>query len=224
MSAFRNIGLHPPEIAANLLPITAESVTEAQLAANRSRLEGVPGLPIVLSVGSIEPRKNQLMTLRAAEMLWREGLQFQLLFIGWGSWQADGIVAEVQRVSESGRPVRIIRRADEELLWSAYAAARFSVYISIAEGYGLPIGESLAAGTPVITSNYGSMAEVAEHGGAVTVNPRSLTEVSDAMRNLLCDDAELARLTDELGQAEPANWDDYADQTWEWLVNGGSPI
>ncbi|MFT6564211.1 MAG: glycosyltransferase involved in cell wall biosynthesis [Actinomycetes bacterium] len=218
--ALRSLGLSQPKLAANLLPVTAEIRTANEIEMNRSRVEGVPGLPIVLSVGSLEPRKNQLMTLRAAEMLWNEGLQFQLLFIGWASWRADDVIAEIESARASGRPVRIIRQAEEELLWSAYAMARFSMYISISEGYGLPIGESLAAGTPVITSNYGSMAEVAEYGGATTVDPRGLTDVSDAMRTLLCDDAELARLTSQIGQRDARDWDGYAEQTWSWLVDG----
>jgi glycosyltransferase involved in cell wall biosynthesis len=222
LSAVENLGLAMPRIESNLLPIEAPTPTRAQLEADRNRLEGVPGLPIVLSVGSIEPRKNQLMTLRAAQKLWREGLQFQLLFIGWGSWQSDGIVAEVDRAREEGRPVRIIRRADEPLLWSAYSIARISVYISVAEGYGLPIAESLATGTPVITSNYGSMAEVAQHGGALTVDPRSLNEVSDAMRRLLTDDAAVEKLIGDIGRDDVRTWDDYATETWEWLVNAQS--
>ncbi len=220
MMALNNLGLQRPQIMANLLPVVAGSPTADRIEANRSRVEGVPGLPVVLSVGSLEPRKNQLMTLRAAEVLWTEGVQFQLVFIGWQSWQADGTIAEIERVQATGRPVRIIRRADEELLWSAYSLARLTTYISLAEGYGLPIGESLAAGTPVITSNYGSMAEVAEYGGAVAVDPRSLTDVADAMRTLLCEDGELARLTAQIGQREALDWDGYAAQTWNWLVSG----
>lgn len=218
--AFSNLGLDRPQIVANLLPVAAELPSADQIEANRSRVEGVPGLPVVLSVGSLEPRKNQLMTLRAAEVLWNEGMQFQLVFIGWQSWQAAGIIAEIERVQATGRPVRIIRRADETLLWSAYSLARFTTYISLAEGYGLPIGESLAAGTPVITSKYGSMAEVAEYGGAVAVDPRNLTDVTDAMRTLLSEDDELAHLTAKIGQRGALDWNSYAEQTWNWLVDG----
>lgn len=220
VEGFRGVGLPVPAVAAQPLPMVAEELSDAAFEANEPRLTGVPGVPLVLSVGSLEPRKNQIMTLRAAERLWQEGHQFQLLYIGWGSWRADDIIAEIERSQDRGRPVRIVRRADEDLLWAAYRAAHFSIYISVAEGYGLPIGESIAAGTPAITSNYGSMAEVAAAGGVVTVNPRDLDEVADAMRTLLTNPDELAALAEQARSHSQSTWDDYADQTWKWLVDG----
>ena len=223
VGSFGNIGLPVPDVAAHPLPMVAEQLSDADYTANLPRLQGVPGLPVVLSVGSLEPRKNQIMTLRAAERLWQEGHQFQLVFIGWGSWRADDIIAEIERAQSRGRPVRIVRRADEELLWTAYRSAKFSIYISIAEGYGLPIAESIAAGTPAITSDYGSMSEVAANGGVVTVNPRSIDSVSDAMRSLLSDADLLAKLNAQAADLPETSWEDYANQTWSWLVEGNRP-
>ena len=150
-------------------------------------------------------------------------MQFQLAFIGWDSWNAEITSREIERARSNGRPVRIIRKADEGLLWTAYRAARFSMYISLVEGFGLPIAESLAVGTPVITSNYGAMAEVAAAGGAITVDPRNLTQVADAMRTLLTDDDAYAALRDAALARPQSNWDIYAAATWDWLVGGNEP-
>ncbi|HAM21505.1 MAG TPA: hypothetical protein DCQ04_04380 [Actinobacteria bacterium] len=223
LTAFSNAGFGGQRIHAHPLPVSADEVQPEDAEQNLQRLDSVPGFPLVLSVGSFEPRKNQLMTIRAAELLWREGMQFQLAFIGWDSWNAEITSREIERARSNGRPVRIIRKADEGLLWTAYRAARFSMYISLVEGFGLPIAESLAVGTPVITSNYGAMAEVAAAGGAITVDPRNLTQVADAMRTLLTDDDAYAALRDAALARPQSNWDIYAAATWDWLVGGNEP-
>lgn len=213
-------GFGGPQVTAHLLPVQATHLSDADIEQNRARVQGVPGLPIVLTVSSIEPRKNQIMIMRAAERLWQEGQHFQLVIIGWGSWNADGVIAEFERLQNKGRPIRLIRRADEALLWTAFHIADFSVYVSVVEGYGLPAAESIAAGTPVVLSNLGSMAEIGAGGGALMVNPRDLNEVTDGMRTLLTDKAALDDLRRQARDREQTTWDDYADATWRWLVEG----
>lgn len=215
-----NAGMPEPQVGAQVLPVEALAMSEPEYLANIPRVVGVPGLPVVLAVGSIEPRKNHVMTMRAAEKLWREGIAFQLVIIGWGQWGADGVLEEYERLQQKGRPIRLIRRADEALLWTAYRQARFSVYISLVEGYGLPAAESIAAGTPVVLSKVGSMAEIGADGGAAMVDPRDLDDVADAMRTLLTDDAALAELEEQARNRPQSTWDDYADATWKWLVDG----
>lgn len=216
----RNAGLRPPDVAGQVLPVEAVNISDSDYAANLHRVVGVPGLPVVLSVSSIEPRKNHIMTMRAAERLWQEGIQFQLVIIGWGAWRAEGALEEYERLQQKGRPIRVIRRAEEVLLWTAFRVAAFTVYISLVEGYGLPAAESIAAGTPVVLSNVGSMAEIGAAGGARMVDPRDLDQVADTMRELLTDESALAALTDEARQRPQSTWDDYADKTWNWLVDG----
>lgn len=219
-ATFANNELGTPSVGAQVLPVTAVELSEHEYLANIPRAIGLPGIPLVLSVASIEPRKNHIMTMRAAEKLWREGLQFQLAIIGWGAWRAEDVLAEFERLQQKGRPIRLIRRADEALLWTAYRQARFSVYISLVEGYGLPAAESIAAGTPVVLSKVGSMAEIGADGGAAMVDPRDLDDVADAMRTLLTDDAALAELEEQARNRPQSTWDDYADATWKWLVDG----
>lgn len=218
--SFRNSGFPAPEVACHVLPIEALDLPADEYLANIPRVVGVPGLPVVLSVASIEPRKNHIMTMRAAERLWREGVSFQLVIIGWGAWRAEGAMAEFERLQQKGRPIRMIRRADEALLWTAYRKAAFSVYISLVEGYGLPAAESIAAGTPVVLSDVGSMAEIGEGGGALMVDPRDLDSVADAMRTLLTDEAALNELRESARNRPQSTWDDYATATWQWLVHG----
>ena len=68
-------------------------------------------------------------------------------------------------------------------LWNAYERAAFMIFPSLHEGYGLPIAEALAHGTPVITSDFGSTAEIARDGGCLLVDPRDDEQIVDAMRD-----------------------------------------
>ncbi|MGB3676850.1 MAG: hypothetical protein WA988_20665, partial [Candidatus Nanopelagicales bacterium] len=105
-----NAGMPEPQVGAQVLPVEALQMSESEYTANIPRVVGVPGLPVVLAVASIEPRKNHIMTMRAAEKLWREGIAFQLVIIGWGQWGADGVLEEYERLQQKGRPIRLIRR------------------------------------------------------------------------------------------------------------------
>ena len=174
--------------------------------------------PEILAVGSHEPRKNHLAVLHAAEVLWREGLRFRLRFIGGSGWTTMAFDRWLQVLLDAGRPVLVERALDDEHLWPAYRRARFTVFPSLHEGYGLPVVESLTLGTPVIATGYGSVAELAEDGGLLLVDPRSDDDLVAAMRLLLTDDDELARLRKEALARPVRTWDDYAAELWQLLV------
>ena len=169
--------------------------------------------PIVLCVGRFEARKNQEAVLFAAERLWREGLEFRLEFIAGGS-QANDLVRVARRTAKRRRAISVVSGISEVELDAAYRRARFTMFVSIHEGYGLPVAESLGRGTPVITGDYGSTAEIARGGGAITVDPRDDDAICDAMRLLLLDDVELARLVAETYERPSRSWEDYAADLW----------
>jgi glycosyltransferase involved in cell wall biosynthesis len=173
--------------------------------------------PVVLCVGSIEPRKNQLAVLHAAEVLWREGLRFQLRFIGGGGW-GHAFGRRLRQLRSAGRSVRSETAISEARLADAYRQARFTVFASVHEGYGLPVAESLAFGVPAITTSYGSTREIGAGGGVDLVDPRSDEDLIRAMRRLLVDDAHLARLHAEIGRRPRRTWEDYAAELWTALV------
>lgn len=214
--ALDSIGRAGPELTTVLLPVAiarASATTRAEVAAVLGTR-----LPVILVVGSHEPRKNHLAVLHAAELLWREGLAFRLCFVGGRAWGSDDFGRRVAELSGMGRPIDVFSGVDDEFLASAYELSRFSVFPSFNEGFGLPVGESLALGTPVITADYGSMAEIAAGGGALTVDPRDDHEIADAMRRLVTDDGLLEQLEKEARQRPSRTWDDYAREAWSVLV------
>ena len=209
-----------PEVRAISLTVEAHVPSDASMSAARDTMT-IGTLPMILAVGSHEPRKNHLAVLHAAELLWREGLEFSLTFVGGHSWKGAAFTAQVQALQAAYRPVQTIRALSDDLLWAAYRVAYFTVFVSTHEGFGLPIAESLASGTPVVTSNFGSMAEIADRGGSMTVNPADDAAIADAFRQLLQDRALRHRLADEAVGLHWRNWDDYAAEVWDFLVNQG---
>jgi glycosyltransferase involved in cell wall biosynthesis len=218
------IGVEGPRIVPVLLPVEIpdadpESAVEAGIRFRVGRL------PIVLVVGSHEPRKNHLAVLHAAELLWREGVQFSLSFVGGGAWGGDAFSRRILDLQRIGRPVDTESKLSDRLLWEAYRLAHITVFPSFNEGFGLPLAESLAAGVPAVTSNFGSMREIAEDGGALMVDPHDDRALTDAIRTLLTDRDEHARLAAQArARAQhPRTWDDYAAEVWTALVGDPAP-
>jgi glycosyltransferase involved in cell wall biosynthesis len=201
------------------LPAEAPAADPDAVAAGNRRLQ-VGRLPLILVVGSHEPRKNHMAVLHAAELLWREGQQFSLTFIGGNAWHSEPFVHRFGQLVGTGRALESFTAATDELLWQAYRAARFTVFPSFNEGFGLPVAESLACGTPVVTSNFGSMKEIADAGGgALLIDPRDDHDLLDAMRTLLTDDHLHAELAGQARSRPPRTWDDYADEVWAALAS-----
>ena len=177
-----------------------------------------PGVPEVLVVGSHEPRKNHLAVLYAAEVLWREGVQFRLRFVGSSGWSTTRFDQRLASLRKAGRPVVAERGLDDDALWAAFRQATFSMFPSLHEGYGLPVVESLAVGTPVIGTSYGSIAEVGAEGGVLLVDPRDEDALAAAMRLLLTDPHELEQLRRSALDRPHRSWDDHARELWETAV------
>jgi len=178
---------------------------------------GHRGVAMVVMVGSMEPRKNHLAVLHAAERLWRRGVKFELTFICGSEWGTE-IPERIDDLTRAGRPITVHHKADDALVEESYRRARFSIFVSKHEGYGLPIVESLAAGTPVITSDFGCMLELSKAGGTLVVDPHDDAAIEDAMFTLLSDDQRLEELRAQIALRPWRSWDDYAEDLWATLV------
>lgn len=211
------VGLPGPQIRAITLPEEAPEPTTDDLERARKRFL-LGDLPFVLVVGSHEPRKNHLAVLHAAELRWRRGDRFSLTFVGGNSWASEDFHRGLAELQRAGRPIDSASRLPDGMLWAAYRLARFTVFPSLNEGFGLPVAESLAAGTPVVTSQHGSMREIGARGGALLVDPRDEHEIAAAMGRLLSDDTLLASLTQLARARSRRSWEDYAREVWDFLV------
>ena len=110
-----------------------------------------------------------------------------------------------------------ISRAPDDIVWGLYALAEVSAFPSLNEGFGLPVVESLALGTPVVTSDFGSMRDLGEGRGAVLVDPRDTTSIARALDSVLSDPERRAQLVALTATLPRRSWDDYARESWEHI-------
>ncbi|MEP6799230.1 MAG: glycosyltransferase family 1 protein [Lapillicoccus sp.] len=176
--------------------------------------------PLVLITGRREPHKNVRAALHAAERLWSEGLDFEVVMLGSRGWDERLLTETMDRLKADGRPLTTLGWVTDEEMWGRIRDASFVVFASLHEGYGLPISEALACGTPVVTTNYGSQLEIGGKGGCLLVDPRDDAQLTAAMRELITDPARLAQLRAEIPDRPQRRWDDYARQLWTYLVEG----
>jgi glycosyltransferase involved in cell wall biosynthesis len=210
-------GVEGPEIRAVPLAVEARKATPEARAQVAEEL-GLPSIPMVLVVGSHEPRKNHLAVLHAAELLWRKGYRFHVVFVGGQSWRSDEVRGRVAELRAGGRLVDSVTALPDDQLWAAYEMADVVLFPSLNEGFGLPVAEALATGTPVITSRFGPMAEIAAHGGALFVDPRDDHDLAEALARFLDDPDLRARLRAEAERSPTRTWDDYAAEVWAYLA------
>lgn len=171
----------------------------------RASREGRKG---IFLLGTVEPRKGQLRVIESFNKLASEaGEGFELDIAG--SLHPD-VAAKFERlVAASGR-IRYHGYANETQARALFERARFTIFASEDEGFGLPIAESLANGVPCLTANFGSMAEVACGGGCATVDVRNERELSQAMVRLMQDDALIECLRKEITDRPMRTWREYA--------------
>lgn len=173
---------------------------------------------VILSVGSLEGRKNHLALLEACEQLWTQGEQFELHLIGLAHPQTGrAALDQVRTLQAAGRPLRYEGPATDTALDAAYAECTFTVYPSLIEGFGLPVIESLAHGKPCICSGRGALGESARGGGCVTLHSVDSASLAVAIRGLLSNPAELGALVATARTRRFRSWRDYAAELTAWM-------
>lgn len=174
--------------------------------------------PIVLSIGSIEGRKNHLALLDACERLWAAGERFTLHLIGLAHPQTGAAaLAKIHALQAAGRALRYDGPVTDTAIHAAYAASTFTIYPSIIEGFGLPVIESLAHGKPCICSGRGALGESARGGGCVLLESVEAPALADAMRELLHIPDHVATLARQAKTRRFKTWTDYARELSEWI-------
>src|SRR5262245_58407886 len=168
--------------------------------------------PYFLFVGNLEPRKNLARAMRAFARVAPALPDQRFVIAGAPGWKYEDVLAEAARPDLAGR-VEMRGYVPEDELPSLYRNATAFVYPSLYEGFGMPVIEAMACGTPVLTSNVAALPELAE-GAAVLVDPLDESALAQALHALATD----AGLRERLRQAGPAraaqySWDRTCDLT-----------
>jgi alpha-1,3-rhamnosyl/mannosyltransferase len=155
----------------------------------------------ILSVGTLEPRKNVARLLEAYQQL-SPDLQaaWPLVLVGDKGWLTETLAATL---SQAGN-IRWLGYVPDADMAGLYQAAGVFVYVSLFEGFGMPVLEAMTHGVPVLTSNVSSLPEVAG-GAAMLVNPLSVGDIADSLRTLLLDDDRRLALV-ALGRARASQF------------------
>jgi glycosyltransferase involved in cell wall biosynthesis len=166
----------------------------------------------VMAVGNVQPRKNLIRLIRAFALI-RDSLNgCQLAIVGKAQWRASKAFDMVQSLGLK-EDVRFTGYVSTEDLLALYNAARVLVYPSLYEGFGLPVLEAMACGTPVICSDATSLPEVAGDA-ALLIDPHREDELARAIQGVVLD-ASLAESlsTRGLRRAREFSWKRTADET-----------
>jgi glycosyltransferase involved in cell wall biosynthesis len=161
----------------------------AALATVRQRYR-LGSAPFVLAVGTIQPRKNYARLIEAVAC--QPDPTLRLVIVGGKGWLYDAVFSQVIRSGMQDRVTFAGFAADEDLP-ALYSAARVVAYPSTYEGFGLPILEGCACGTPVVTSTVSCMPEVAGDA-ALLANPLEVDDLAAALHRAATDEALRASL------------------------------
>ncbi|MGH2443300.1 MAG: glycosyltransferase family 4 protein [Chloroflexota bacterium] len=171
---------------------------------------GIQG-PYILSVGTLEPRKNYQRLLEAYALLRRRGVEHRLVIAGRPGWMFQPVL---QRLDDLGlRAYTSIIEPNDEALVDLYGMADAFVYPSLYEGFGIPPLEALACGAPAAVAGTSSLPEVVGDA-ALTFDPLDVDSMAGALEALLVDKGLAARLR-AAGPQRAANfsWESAALQT-----------
>ncbi|MEH2377428.1 MAG: glycosyltransferase family 1 protein [Nostoc sp.] len=175
----------------------------------------IPDQPYLLTLSTLEPRKNIAHVIRSfLRLLKNQHIDdLNLVLIGTKGWQYEEIFAEIDRVKELENRIIVTGYVPDEDLASLYSGALAFIYVSLYEGFGLPPLEAMQCGTPVITSNTSSLPEVVEDAG-IMLDTHDGIGLCDAIFKLYSEPEYREILAKKsVQQAQKFSWDKYVQET-----------
>ena len=167
----------------------------------------------ILFVGTLEPRKNLKGLLKAYSIYSkRTDKPLKLVLTGMKGWLYNDVFELIETLNLKDNVIFTGYLSDDEMPY-LYNAASLFVYPSFYEGFGLPVVEAMACGTPVIASNVSSLPEVLGNAG-ILIDPNNIEEIALAIQNILEDDKFRHELIEKgLTRAKDFSWDKAAQET-----------
>jgi glycosyltransferase involved in cell wall biosynthesis len=125
------------------------------------RVNTVQRKPYLVTVGTIEPRKSHALTLDAMEYLWAQGVELNLCFAGKEGWKVSELMERIRNHPELGKRLFWIEKPSDSEIAALYQGATGLIFLSIGEGFGLPLVEAAHYGIPIICSDIPVFREIA---------------------------------------------------------------
>ena len=166
----------------------------------------------ILFVGTLEPRKNLRRLIEAFALIAESDAETKLVIIGAAGWLTSDLAPLVYARGLTDRIVFTGYVSDDDLpCW--YQAATIFCYPSLYEGFGLPILEAMACGTPVVTSRTSSIPEVTGET-AMLIDPTDVAALARALRSVLTDKARQHEMSAAgIARARAYSWEHTAEAT-----------
>jgi len=208
----RHFSVAPQKITAIHLGVDARyrPYGEAETRATLQRY-GLGHGGYLLSVATLEPRKNLVSLLRAYRQLTPAlRRRYPLVLAGAPGWHSSPLAAELRQIGDS---VRLLGYLPARDLPHVYAGAAAFALVSLFEGFGLPALEAMASGAALLSSQRSALPEVAGEA-ALYVEPEDIDDIARKLTRLL-EDARLRETLSSAGieRARPFRWQDCVDRT-----------
>jgi alpha-1,3-rhamnosyl/mannosyltransferase len=177
----QQIDIVPPAVDPSFFAVQPDAREEAR------RRYDLPD-DFILSVATLEPRKNLARLVKAFAAL-PESLRvrYPLVLAGSRGWHTSSLESSIRPLVATGQ-IRVLGYVDQKHMPALYSNATLLAYVSLYEGFGMPIAEAMAVGTPVLTASTSAMPEVAA-GHALLVDPKSTPAIQQQLERLLTDTA-----------------------------------
>jgi glycosyltransferase involved in cell wall biosynthesis len=172
----------------------------------------------LLYVGALQPRKNLVRLIEAFNQVRKEGEEMKLVLAGEPAWLSETVVEAYER-SPYRQDILLTGRVSFEDLRVLYQGARVFVFPSLYEGFGLPLLEAFASGTPVLTAHNSSLIEVAGDG-ALFCEAENVDDIAQKLKLLWKDQGLQTALREKgLGRLSSFSWEKCAKETLEYILS-----
>lgn len=210
-------GMNPERVF--VTPLAASDnfypVTDSEIISHQLKQYQILQQPYLLSLCTLEPRKNLSFLLQCFAQLFAQdpNLDLNLVLVGVSGWKNNDIFQTVQNNPLLKKHVIFTGYIPDRDLSAIYSGALAFVYPSLYEGFGLPPLEAMQCGTPVITSNTSSLPEVVGDAG-IMINPTNSDDLCQAMLDLINNSTLRHQLSQKgLDRAAQFSWSKCAEET-----------
>lgn len=215
-----------PDLLPRIMPVAlAEEVPGIPRKKSRPNYGAdLPAPTRFVSFGTVCRRKNQLKAFEAFNRVRTRHPKLSLEFYVVGTVDPELAGSIARQVARANGSIKMYGFLTDERLLQLIDSSHVSVFVSLAEGFGLPIAESLWLGKPCLCSNIGAMAEIASGGGCLAVDPANLAEIEGGFEQMVTNRGRYNRLLEQLATRKLRTWQDYASDIRGQLYENGAVV
>lgn len=210
------LGIPCPETV--IVPLGANFKGDLQVEEHQVQKEvvqAVKSAPYLLMVGTVEPRKNHKLLLQA----YREGLKqagYHVIFAGYMGWNMEDFEADIKADPDYGKGIWHFDGLDDKAIAYLYQNAKYLVFSSYIEGFGLPIVEAIVRGTPVLCADHPVYREVALEY-PVWFEQDNAKDLCEKVVELHANPERYEQIKNTLGTYKPVSWEESFAQMLAYL-------